>query len=104
MKLHTVFAVVAGLLTATPAAFAHDGHGGAHGKGVVNSVDAASHKINMSHDAISTLGWPAMKMDFAVAPSVDLKTLQPGTAVEFSLEKTKSGAFEIQSIKPAAAK
>lgn len=70
----------------------------AKGKGVVNSVDAAGHKVNVSHEPIPSLGWPAMKMDFAVAPSVDLKTVQAGTAVEFTVGKNKAGLPEIQSI------
>lgn len=73
---------------------------GAKGKGVVNSVDAAAHKVNVSHDPIPSLGWPAMKMDFAVAPSVDLKSVAAGTSVEFTVGKTKDGLPEIQAIQP----
>ncbi|MBY0510159.1 MAG: copper-binding protein [Rhodospirillaceae bacterium] len=104
MKAPVVLALVAGLFASAPAVLAHEGHSDAHGKGVVNAVDAATHKVNLSHEAISALGWPAMKMDFAVAPSVDLKALQPGTAVEFTIEKNKAGTFEIQSIKPVSTK
>ena len=83
---------------------AHD-HGdqsaqGAKGKGVVNSVDAASHKVNVSHEPIPSLKWPAMKMDFAVAPSVDLKSVQAGSQIEFVVGKNKEGLPEIQSMQP----
>jgi Cu/Ag efflux protein CusF len=83
---------------------AHD-HGdqsaqGAKGKGVVNSVDAASHKVNVSHEPIPSLKWPAMKMDFAVAPSVDLRSVQAGSQIEFVVGKNKEGLPEIQSIQP----
>lgn len=83
---------------------AHD-HGdqgaqGAKGKGVVNSVDAAGHKVNVSHEPIPSLKWPAMKMDFAVAPSVELKSVQAGTQIEFIVGKNKEGLPEIQSIQP----
>lgn len=83
---------------------AHD-HGdqsaqGTKGKGVVNSVDAAGHKVNVSHEPIPSLKWPAMKMDFAVAPSVDLKSVQAGTQIEFVVGKNKEGLPEIQSIQP----
>lgn len=73
---------------------------GAKGKGVVNSVDATGHKVNVSHEPIPSLGWPAMKMDFAVAPSVDLKSVQAGTQVEFTVGKNKEGMPEIQAIQP----
>ena len=73
---------------------------GAKGKGVVNSVDAAGHKVNVSHEPIPSLKWPAMKMDFAVAPSVDLKSVQAGSQIEFVVGKNKEGLPEIQSIQP----
>ncbi len=73
---------------------------GAAGKGVVNSVDATGHKVNVSHEPIPSLGWPAMKMDFAVAPSVDLKSVKAGTQVEFTVGKNKEGLPEIQAIQP----
>src|SRR6516162_1837727 len=45
----------------------HEGHAGAtKASGTVNAVDAAKHKITVSHRAIKSLGWPAMTMDFAV--------------------------------------
>jgi Cu/Ag efflux protein CusF len=79
----------------------HD-HGaqGAKGKGVVNSVDAAMQKVNVSHGPIPSLGWPAMKMDFAVAPTVDLNAIKPGSQIDFTVGKNKAGLPEIQSIQP----
>lgn len=79
----------------------HDAPAPAKGKGVVNAVDIAAHKINLSHQPIPSLGWPAMKMDFAVAPSVDLKTVQAGSTVEFTVGKNQAGLPEIQSIEAA---
>lgn len=72
----------------------------AHATGTVNSVDAAQRKINVNHGPIPTLGWPSMTMDFAVAPSVDLSRIKPGSRVEFSLEKGKDGMYQIQSVQP----
>ena len=62
---------------------AHAGHNDAHGTGTVNSVDPAQHKVNLSHSPIPEIGWPAMTMDFPVAPSVDLKRDQARHAREF---------------------
>ena len=80
---------------------AHEGHNDAHGTGTVNSVDPAQHKINLSHQAIPDIGWPAMTMDFPVAASVDLKPVKPGTRVNFTIEKGQGGMYEIQAIAPA---
>jgi Cu/Ag efflux protein CusF len=81
-----------------------DAQNEAHGVGKVNTVDPAKHKVNLTHKPIAALQWPAMTMDFAVAPSVDLKDLQPGAQVDFTLQKIPAGGFEIQSIKPVSAK
>src|SRR5690242_852137 len=40
--------------------------------GTVTALNAADHKITFDHGPIPAIDWPAMKMEFAVAPSVDL--------------------------------
>jgi Cu(I)/Ag(I) efflux system protein CusF len=80
---------------------AHSGHAHAQGTGTVNSVDVAAHKLNISHGPIPTIGWPAMTMDFAVAPSVDLHAIQPGNRINFTIEQGGYGMYVIQSITPA---
>ncbi len=80
---------------------AHAGQNDAHGTGTVNSVDPAQHKVNLSHQPIPDIGWPAMTMDFPVAPSVDLKAIKPGTRVNFTIEKGQGGMYEIKAISPA---
>jgi Cu/Ag efflux protein CusF len=80
---------------------AHSGHGHAQATGTVNSVDAAAHKLNVSHGPIPAIGWPAMTMDFAVAPSVDLRAVKPGTRISFTSEQGEGGMYVIQSITPA---
>jgi Cu/Ag efflux protein CusF len=42
-----------------------------------------------------------MTMDFAVAPSVDLSRIKPGSRVNVSLEKGQGGMYEVQSVQPA---
>jgi Cu/Ag efflux protein CusF len=82
---------------------AHAGHNDAHGTGTVNSVDPAQHKVNLSHNPIPEIGWPAMTMEFPVAPSVDLNAIKPGSRVNFTIEQGPSGMYEIQAITPAGA-
>ena len=80
---------------------AHAGHNDAHGTGTVNSVDPAQHKVNLSHNPIPEIGWPAMTMDFAVKLAVDLSAIKPGSRVNFTIEKGQGGMYEIQTITPA---
>ena len=80
---------------------AHDGRNDAHATGTVNSVDPAQHKINVSHEPIPAIGWPAMTMDFAVAPNVDLRAIKPGGRITFTIEKGQNGMYQIQAITPA---
>jgi Cu(I)/Ag(I) efflux system periplasmic protein CusF len=80
---------------------AHEGHNDAHGTGTINSVDPAQHKVNLSHNPLPEIGWPAMTMDFPVAPSVDLKTIKAGTRVNFTIEQGQGGMYEIKAIAPA---
>jgi Cu/Ag efflux protein CusF len=82
---------------------AHAGHNDARGSGTVNSVDPGQHKVNLSHAPIPEIGWPGMTMEFPVAPSVDLKTIKPGTRVNFTIEQQPGGTYQIKSITPAAA-
>ncbi len=80
---------------------AQSGPGQTQGSGTVNSVDASARKVNMNHGPIPTIGWPAMTMDFAVAPSVDLRAVQPGVRVNFTIEQGAGGMYVVQSIAPA---
>jgi Cu/Ag efflux protein CusF len=75
--------------------------GRVQGTGTVKSVDASSHKVNLSHDPIAAIGWPAMTMDFAVAPSVNLGALKPGMRVTFAMQQGNDGMYVIQSMTPA---
>jgi Cu/Ag efflux protein CusF len=81
---------------------AHSGRSHSQGTGTVNSVDAVGHKLNVSHEPIPTIGWPAMTMDFAVAPSVDLHGVRPGARINFTMEPGNDGMYVIQSITPTS--
>ena len=81
----------------------HAGHNDAHGTGTVNSVDPGQHKVNLSHNPIPEIGWPAMTMEFPVAPSIDLTAIKPGTRVNFTIEQQPGGMYEIRAIAPAGA-
>jgi Cu/Ag efflux protein CusF len=80
----------------------HEGHAGAaKASGVVNAVDAAQRKVNVSYASIKQLGWPAMTMDFPVGSDVDLNGITPGTKVNFTLIKGSGGAWTVDTLKPS---
>ncbi len=80
------------------------GHDEATATGKVNSLDGAGHTINISHQPIPSIGWPAMTMDFMAAPGVDLSWVKASSMVTFTLAKGPDGMWMIQSIKPAGDK
>ena len=79
----------------------HDDAGNPHATGTVNAIDLSAHKINVSHQPIPSIGWPAMTMDFAVAPSVDISRIKPGSRIDFSLEKGKDGMYQVETLQRA---
>lgn len=68
--------------------------------GVVNRINESAGKVNISHEAISTMGWPKMTMDFKVENKAELAAIKPGMAVDFEL--TMHGKnYYISRIAPA---
>ena len=68
------------------------------GKGTINSVDAKAGKINLSHEPIASLDWPAMTMDFDVQDKASLTNLKPGQKVIFKLIEARKGKYVISEI------
>jgi Cu/Ag efflux protein CusF len=72
----------------------------ASGTGTVTALNAAAKKITLDHTPIAAINWPAMKMEFPTASSVDLSKVKVGDKVQFTL--TGSGNdYTVQSVKPA---
>ena len=68
--------------------------------GTITALNAANHKITFDHGPIPAINWPAMKMEFAVVPSVDLAKLKTGDKVKFTLSGS-GNTYTVQSISPA---
>jgi Cu/Ag efflux protein CusF len=96
MRMSGVAAVLAALVTGVPALAQPAASPGT--TGTVNAVDVTNHVLNLTHGPIPALGWPGMTMDFGVAPSLDLKTLKPGDAIDFTVGKTADGGYLIDSL------
>jgi Cu/Ag efflux protein CusF len=69
------------------------------GKGVVKQVDAGRGLVTFNHEAIPSLKWSAMTMQFPVADKKMLEGLKPGTAVTFQLRDEGKGRYVVTDIK-----
>lgn len=69
--------------------------------GEITDVMAGHRMLTINHQPVPEWNWPGMVMNFMVAEEVDITVLQPGQAIEFSMQKTVSGQYEVQEIKLA---
>ncbi len=78
------------------------------GVGKVVAVDSAALTVRLAHQAIKSLGWPGMTMDFRVASASVLRGIKAGDTVVFELgQGGEPGEWLVtritpQSTKPAA--
>jgi membrane fusion protein, copper/silver efflux system len=88
------------LKAATPQPAAHQG------RGTVTAIDAAKGRVELDHEPIPSMKWPAMKMSFAVPDKAALAKLKPGQTVDFAVrsEPDQSGDYVIESLSPARPK
>jgi len=73
------------------------------GKGIVDSLMIDHGMITLQHEAIESLGWPAMTMDFITDEGTSLQGLATGDVVIFELVK-KSDKYLISAIHKQGAK
>lgn len=64
------------------------------GFGVLKAVNMEARKVQLSHEAIPSLGWPAMTMWFALRGPLP-KEIKVGDRVRFELEQTQSKEWVI---------
>jgi len=70
----------------------------AYGEGVINKVSLDSGLINMAHDPIPDIGWPAMEMDFSKLGEFDIAALKAGDKIRFGLAKDSEGMYGLGSV------
>lgn len=61
--------------------------------GVLLKTDAKKRTADIAYEYNERLGWPSMKMTFAVAPEVALEKHKKNTRVQFMLHKTRAGSM-----------
>ena len=72
----------------------------AAGTGTVTGVNIQNRKVTLDHGPIADINWPAMKMEFATSPAVDLSKVKTGDKVRFTLSGS-GNTYTVQSISPA---
>jgi Cu(I)/Ag(I) efflux system membrane fusion protein len=73
------------------------------GHGRITAVNAAAGELEMKHQPIPAIGWPAMTMPFEVADKALLKGLKVGQEVDFDLAKQDEG-YVVVGIRPQGSK
>lgn len=64
----------------------------------INALMTAERKLNATHQAISQWDWPEMTMDFDVAESVDLSSLQEGMQLQIEISKTGENQYQVSTV------
>ena len=72
----------------------------ASGTGTVTALNTASRKVTLDHGPMPAIKWSKMKMEFPVAPAVDLSKVKTGDKVQFTLSGS-GDKYTVQSISPA---
>jgi len=90
-------ATVARIEAVTEPAAKDAGH---KGRGTVAQIDPQKGRVELEHEPIASLKWPAMRMGFAVENKAQLSGLKQGDAVEFELRAApdKDGNYVIERI------
>lgn len=73
----------------------------ASGKGTINKINADAGSVNITHEAIPAIKWPAMTMDIKVADRKILSGVKSGQAVSFGLIKDPKAGYVISHIEAA---
>lgn len=68
--------------------------------GTIDSIDRSAGAIRISHEAVPSIGWPAMTMNFPVQDREALAQLTDGLSVEFSFTEQSDGQYVVTSIAP----
>ena len=68
-------------------------------KGEISDVLSSSRTLTINHQPVPEWNWPGMTMNFTAGDNVDIDSLKSGQVVEFELQKTPDGQYQIIDIK-----
>lgn len=99
MKLRILFVVLSFVFFSfTPGSFADEVF---KSKGVVKKVDVKAGKASLDMDAVPSLKWPEMTMEFDVTDKPALERLAAGQKVDFDFIEKPKGHWVITKITAA---
>ncbi|OPH53843.1 efflux RND transporter periplasmic adaptor subunit [Vibrio campbellii] len=64
-------------------------------KGEITDVMKDHRMLTINHQPVPEWDWPGMVMNFTFADGVDMGDLKKGQAIEFEMQKTESGQYQI---------
>ena len=64
-------------------------------KGEITDVMENHRMLTINHQPVPEWDWPGMVMNFTFADGVDMGELKKGQAIEFEMQKTESGQYQI---------
>ncbi|AQM70316.1 Cation efflux system protein CusB precursor [Vibrio campbellii] len=64
-------------------------------KGEITDVMKDHRMLTINHQPVPEWDWPGMVMNFTFADGVDMDDLKKGQAIEFEMQKTESGQYQI---------
>ena len=67
-----------------------------HAKAKVHSIGEGT--VNVTHEPIPAIGWPAMTMDMALTPDADIDGISAGDAVVLMLIKGDDGMYAVRTM------
>lgn len=94
---NTLNAFIAGCAMLAAASTLHAADA-ASGRGTINKINQEAGSVNISHEAIPALKWPAMTMDIKVADRKILSGVKSGQVVSFGLSKDPKAGYVISHI------
>ena len=66
----------------------------------INGPGAADGRVNVTHEPIPALGWPAMTMDLGVDATIAPEMIAPGQRLRIGLAKGNDGLYRIIAAEP----
>ena len=67
----------------------------------VNAAPSEDGMVNLTHEPIPAIGWPAMTMDFAIDRAVPANELAPGRRLRAGLAKNPDGTYRVVAVEPS---
>lgn len=92
VKMKVFISLILAIFVSFAAVAAAEEH---NAKGKINSIDRSAKTLNISHDAIKSMGMSAMTMDFRVIDPAMLDEVKAGQTIDFVVTTDRRGRFVV---------